>query len=166
MYKNDVKSIRFIFYEAVVPTVLVNVAINYTHYAINFGPFTDPERVAVWGEKGIGTDILLTTFLCPFFTTLVLTIVMRLAYKQGKINKPRTVPTLLAAFPDNVLGASLVMASIFLSLFGSVAALVFGLMDGDHFTPISALAMKMGVTTILAFTVVPPIAAVALKSRL
>lgn len=161
---SNLKNIRFIFYEALVPTVVINAVINCANYIFELGPFENPERVMIWGLKGIGTDMVVTAFMCPFITSAVLILVFRLAYKNGKVQQLERVPPLIEAFPHNVFGAALIIGFLFVSVFGGLIAVIIGLLDAESLTPVNAFAIKTGFTSLVASAVVPLIALVALKS--
>ena len=144
------RSNRFVLFHAVIPTVLISFTINFL---LSLGTFGRMESVAAWGAEGLGTELVITSFLLPFITSLILFPVTRLAYRKGKVDRVDVFFPIASVLPQNMFGASLVVGLIVVSLFGSSIATLIGLSDAAEYLPSSAIAVKTGFATLLALIV-------------
>jgi len=73
---------QFLLVEQGVGSGVVNFAING---AIAWAMFRDMPIVPLWGQQSIAGDTIGTTFLLPFFTCLIVTVLARRRVEAGKL---------------------------------------------------------------------------------
>ena len=92
---------------------LINFALNA---AIATWVLGAHERLTVWGEAGVGTDLLVTGFLLPFLTCLIVSQVIARQVRSGKVE-----PLPAAALSDSGLHERPIVVRAALLAVGAVA---------------------------------------------
>lgn len=72
----------FLLWKQGLGSVVLNFGINV---AISWTVFRKHEELTLWGETGVGIDLLATGFLLPFLTCLILSRVVVSQVRNGKL---------------------------------------------------------------------------------
>ena len=99
---------RVIFLEHGVGSALFNLALNGL---IAWALFRGLERVPLWGQQSIAGDTVGTCFFLPFFTTLIVTPLLRGRMRSGQVN-PLASTGRLSALLDRLPRRSLARAAV------------------------------------------------------
>jgi hypothetical protein len=146
---------RFLFLEQGRGSVVVNLAINGV---IAFLAFHGAAHVPLWGQQSIAADTLVTCFLLPFFTSLVVTRAARGRVRAGRVPPFAGAPFALHHLPatSGRRGAVLGVASALVVGLPAVAALAaFGVSQQSFwefvlFNAVFAAALGAVVTPLIA----------------
>lgn len=141
---------KFVLLHAVMPTIVISFIINFLISRALFGHLVN---VNAWGAGSLGMELVITSFMLPFITSLILIPLMRRAYKQGKVDGVERFASIGSALPANMFAASVVIGIVSTAVAGSCAAVALGLSDADVYRPANAIAIRTGFATLMAFAV-------------
>ncbi len=147
---NPNRSARFVLLYAVMPTIVISFIVNLV---ISHALFGHLEQVNAWGAGALGPELVITSFMLPFITSLILIPLMRRAYKNGKADRIERFVSIACALPKNLLAASFVIGIISAAAAGSLAAFAIGMSNADVFGSANAIAIRTGFATLLALAV-------------
>ena len=147
---NRNRSARFVLMHVVLPTILISFVINFL---ISLALFGDQERVNAWGLGALGPELVITSFMLPFITSLIIIPLTRRAYRKGAVDRAKLFASIAGALPKNMIAASVVIGIASAAVAGSGAAVAVGLSDADVYRPANAIAIRTGFATLLALAV-------------
>ena len=147
---NPNRSARFVLLYAVMPTIVISFIVNF---AISRALFGHLKLVHAWGAGALGPELVITSFMLPFITSLIIIPLMRRAYKNGKADRIERFVSTATALPMNLLAASFVIGIISAAAAGSLAAVAIGISNADVYRPANAIAIRTGFATLLALAV-------------
>lgn len=150
---------RFLILEQLLGSALFNLALNG---AIGWLAFKQLTRVPLWGIQSIASDTLVTSFMLPFMTCVVVTQTTYWQVRSKRLQAlGRHAHRQLARLPRRALARSVLFGSLGLAIAGPVLALL----AAASVAPMSLrdfIIFKATYAAVMAAILTPPIALWAL----
>jgi hypothetical protein len=142
---------------------LINILVSA---GIGYWVFSKQLAVPLWGPQSLALDIVLTSFMLPFVTCVLLYIGIKKAIADGKV---KTIPMHQRAwFAQPSTGkftVAIIVGILVTALIAPLALAALEIMGPQHYQSIHAIGLKALYGGLLSLLVVPFIAKLALRAQ-
>lgn len=152
-------------WKLLLPTVILNFFVNGS---IGYLTFRGIPSVPMWGDPGVGPDLLGTTFFLTLITFLIMATLVRRSVVAGTVRpwpQARQRHWLAANWPTGTVTGAFFLGVVYLALVGLVVVVLLHSLGPPAYSVSGAVLVKATYSSLLSVLIVPPIVALALREQ-
>lgn len=156
---------KYMVWKHLLPTVILNFFLNG---GLGYLTFRGMPSVPMWGDPGVGRDMLGTTFFLTFITFLIMAAFVRRSVVAGTVRpwpQARQRHWLAANWPTGTVTGAFFLGVAYLALMGPVVVALLHSLGPPAYSVGGAVLVKATYSALLSVLVVPPIVALALREQ-